>query len=155
MEMWTSRLCGQMAMLSCMPLGWASWCRPAKSVVVLSSPTSSFLAIHCRLSAPPGMCCRCHSRVPLSKPFNSKLCCRALEIAKCSDAVLVVGSSLQVYSAYRLVKAAQAQGAKLAIVNAGSTRADSHADLKLDVLAGEALSRLAAHPAFLVPAVRR
>lgn len=56
-----------------------------------------------------------------------------------------------VYSAFRLARAAKAGGAKLALVSVGPTRADSLADLKAEVLAGEALSRLAAHPALLLP----
>lgn len=57
--------------------------------------------------------------------------CRALSAAQSSDLVLVVGSSLMVWSAFRLVKAAKEAGAKLAIVNVGPTRADDMADIKV------------------------
>lgn len=54
-----------------------------------------------------------------------------MRMAVQSDGVLVMGSSVMVYSAYRLVKAAKEAGARLAIVNVGTTRADSLADLKV------------------------
>eukprot|EP00884_Botryococcus_braunii_P023005 jgi/Botrbrau1/9389/Bobra.0252s0014.1 len=76
---------------------------------------------------------------------------RALEVVERSDAVLVVGSSLAVYSAYRLARAAKQAGARLALLTVGPNRADDFADVKVQALAGEALSRLAAHPALLLP----
>ncbi len=75
---------------------------------------------------------------------------RALQAVEEADAVLVVGSSLMVYSAFRLAKAAKAHGAPLAILSVGPTRADDMVDLKIETLAGEALSRMAAHPALLL-----
>ena len=45
--------------------------------------------------------------------------------------MLVVGSSLMVYSAFRLSKAAKAGDGRLAILSAGPTRADDMADLKV------------------------
>ena len=45
--------------------------------------------------------------------------------------MLVVGSSLMVYSAFRLSKAAKAGNGRLAILSAGPTRADDMADLKV------------------------
>lgn len=70
-----------------------------------------------------------------------------------ADLVLVVGSSLMVWSAFRLIKAAKEGGARLAIVNVGPTRADDLADLKVEALAGEVMMRLAAHPRLLLPRV--
>ena len=60
-------------------------------------------------------------------------CCRALELAHESDTLLVVGSSLMVYSAFRLSKAAKAGNGRLAILSAGPTRADAMADLKVSI----------------------
>lgn len=57
-----------------------------------------------------------------------------------SDAVLVVGSSLMVYSGYRFVRAAHEAGMPIAIVNRGRTRADDLASLKIDAEAGETLT---------------
>ncbi|KAK9809163.1 hypothetical protein WJX72_010502 [[Myrmecia] bisecta] len=75
---------------------------------------------------------------------------RALQAIEDADALLVVGSSLMVYSAFRLAKAAKANGAPLAIITVGPTRADDLADMKIEALAGEALSRMASHPALLL-----
>jgi NAD-dependent SIR2 family protein deacetylase len=48
-----------------------------------------------------------------------------------ADGLLVVGSSLMVWSAFRFVKAANEAGTRVAIVNVGPTRADDMADLKV------------------------
>ena len=78
---------------------------------------------------------------------------RALELAESCDAMLVVGSSLAVYSAFRLAKAAKKAGAALFVLTAGPTRADDMTNVKIEALAGEALARLAAHPSLLVARV--
>ena len=59
-----------------------------------------------------------------------------------ADACLVVGSSLMVFSAFRLAKAASRNRIPLAILTAGETRADDLAQIKVAALAGEALPRL-------------
>eukprot|EP01137_Pigoraptor_chileana_P006078 Opistho-2@50026 len=59
-----------------------------------------------------------------------------------SDGVLVLGSSLHVYSGYRFVKQAHELGKPIAIVNVGPTRADPLASLRLDGLCGEASAAL-------------
>eukprot|EP00891_Asterochloris_glomerata_P002079 jgi/Astpho2/2079/e_gw1.00038.165.1_t len=76
---------------------------------------------------------------------------RAMQLAQTCDGLLVVGSSLQVYSAFRLAKAAKAAQAGLAIVGVGPTRADALADIKQASVVGEALSRLAGLPEMLLP----
>ena len=48
-----------------------------------------------------------------------------------ADALLVVGSSLMVYSGYRFVRAARERGRPVALVNLGRTRADEECCLKL------------------------
>ncbi|GAB3282469.1 NAD-dependent protein deacetylase [Parahaliea aestuarii] len=48
-----------------------------------------------------------------------------------ADALLVVGSSLQVYSGFRFCRYARAAGKGLALLNPGQTRADALADLRL------------------------
>ncbi len=55
-------------------------------------------------------------------------------------ALLVVGSSLMVYSAFRFVRHAHAQGKPIAIINQGRTRADDLAALKVEQDVGAALS---------------
>src|SRR5262245_36380723 len=49
-----------------------------------------------------------------------------------ADALLVVGSSLMVYSGYRFVRAARERGRPVAVVNLGRTRADPEVDLKVE-----------------------
>jgi NAD-dependent SIR2 family protein deacetylase len=53
---------------------------------------------------------------------------QALEEA---DALLVIGSSLMVYSGYRFCRLAKQSGKSLAAVNLGKTRADELLDLKI------------------------
>jgi len=57
---------------------------------------------------------------------------RALAALRSADAVLVVGSSLMVYSGFRFVRMAREAALPVAIVNRGRTRADDLATLKLD-----------------------
>ncbi|QFU76119.1 NAD-dependent protein deacetylase [Halioglobus maricola] len=59
-----------------------------------------------------------------------------------SDALLVIGSSLQVYSGYRLCRLAAEQGIPIAIINPGKTRADSLADVRILESASKALTAL-------------
>jgi NAD-dependent SIR2 family protein deacetylase len=59
-----------------------------------------------------------------------------------ADAVLIVGSSLMVYSGFRFVQAAAKAGKPLAAVNLGKTRADDLLVLKVEQPCGEALSFL-------------
>ncbi|XP_024539153.1 NAD-dependent protein deacylase SRT2 [Selaginella moellendorffii] len=57
-----------------------------------------------------------------------------------SDALLIVGSSVMVLSAFRLVSAAHKQGSPIAVINVGKTRADEIASFKIESCAGEVLS---------------
>ncbi|RCS30883.1 NAD-dependent protein deacetylase [Rhodanobacter denitrificans] len=59
-----------------------------------------------------------------------------------ADAVLVVGSSLMVYSGYRFVDAAARAGKPVAAVTLGRTRADALLTLKVDARCHEALAFL-------------
>jgi NAD-dependent SIR2 family protein deacetylase len=68
---------------------------------------------------------------------------RAMQAVAESDALLVVGSSLTVWSGYRLAKAARESGKPLYILNIGPTRADNEATLKVEAPAGATLSRIA------------
>lgn len=56
-----------------------------------------------------------------------------------ADALLVVGSSLTVWSGFRFVKRAAARGIPIAIVNIGPTRGDELATIKVDGECGAAL----------------
>jgi NAD-dependent SIR2 family protein deacetylase len=59
-----------------------------------------------------------------------------------ADALLVVGSSLMVYSGYRFAEAAAAGGKPIAAINLGRTRADHLFTLKIESPCGEVLSGL-------------
>jgi NAD-dependent SIR2 family protein deacetylase len=67
----------------------------------------------------------------------------AFERLEEADALLVVGSSLMVYSGYRFALAAARDAKPIAAVNLGRTRADGVIGLKLEAECGEALSALA------------
>ncbi len=56
-----------------------------------------------------------------------------------SDLLLVVGSSLMVWSGYRFVKRAHDHGIPVAAVNLGKTRADAEIDVKVRADCGEVL----------------
>jgi NAD-dependent SIR2 family protein deacetylase len=56
----------------------------------------------------------------------------ALEQMERADALLVVGSSLMVYSGFRFCRMAQAAGKPIAAINLGRTRADDLLDIKIE-----------------------
>lgn len=66
----------------------------------------------------------------------------AFDLFESAELLLVVGSSLTVFSGYRFVKKAHERGTPVAIVNLGSTRGDKLAQLCLDAPAGDTLSQL-------------
>ncbi|HEX7684628.1 MAG TPA: NAD-dependent protein deacetylase [Trinickia sp.] len=61
-----------------------------------------------------------------------------------ADAMLVIGSSLMVYSGYRFCQWAASAGTPIAAVNIGLTRADALLSLKVEAPCGDALAALAA-----------
>ena len=61
-----------------------------------------------------------------------------------AEALLVVGSSLAVFSGYRFVRRAAEHGIPVAILNRGPTRGDELAAVRVDARAGAALTALAA-----------
>ncbi len=65
---------------------------------------------------------------------------QALDALHAADAVLVIGSSLMVYSGFRFARMAHERGMPLAILNRGTTRADTLATLKLNADCGETLA---------------
>jgi NAD-dependent SIR2 family protein deacetylase len=66
----------------------------------------------------------------------------ARAVAEC-DALLVVGSSLTVWSGYRLARQAREEGKPLYVLNIGPTRADGEATMKIEVAAGAGLEYVA------------
>jgi NAD-dependent deacetylase sirtuin 4 len=59
------------------------------------------------------------------------------------EVLLVVGSSLTVFSGYRFVRRAAERGVPVGILNHGPTRGDEHAAVRVDAPAGRALTELA------------
>lgn len=68
----------------------------------------------------------------------------ALAEVRAAEALLVVGSSLMVWSGYRLVREAAERGAPVAALNLGLTRADALLGLKVEAPCAETLAGVAA-----------
>jgi NAD-dependent SIR2 family protein deacetylase len=68
----------------------------------------------------------------------------AWALLNAADALVVIGSSLEVYSGYRFVKGATTRGLPVVIINQGPTRGDALATFRIDARAGVILPRLAA-----------
>ena len=67
---------------------------------------------------------------------------QAMAELKSANAVLIIGSSLMVFSGYRFCREATATGKAIYAVNLGTTRADNELTLKLNFDCGEVLSTL-------------
>ncbi len=67
---------------------------------------------------------------------------QAYSIVDDSDALLVAGSSLTVFSGYRFVRHAAARGVPVAIINRGPTRGDGEATVTVDSGCSEMLTLL-------------
>ncbi|XP_002732103.1 NAD-dependent protein lipoamidase sirtuin-4, mitochondrial-like [Saccoglossus kowalevskii] len=63
------------------------------------------------------------------------------KLSEC-DSVLVIGSSLFVYSGYRFILAASEQKKPVAVLNIGETRADHLADLKINAKVSDVLQQV-------------
>lgn len=59
-----------------------------------------------------------------------------------AECLLIVGSSLAVFSGYRFARRAAERGLAIAVVNLGESRGDGHATLRVDGRAGDVLPRL-------------
>ncbi|KAK2079495.1 hypothetical protein QBZ16_001889 [Prototheca wickerhamii] len=94
-------------------------------------------------------------RVPVRRPDGDvelQDACEGFRVPPCyvcggplKPDVVFFGDSVPpaVWSAFRLVRAAKARGAPLAILSIGPTRADDLADLKIEARAGDVLPKLA------------
>jgi NAD-dependent SIR2 family protein deacetylase len=67
---------------------------------------------------------------------------RVAALVEGASALVVLGSSLTVMSGYRFVLQAARRGIPVAVVNAGATRADDRADVRVDASLGEVLPEL-------------
>lgn len=68
----------------------------------------------------------------------------AWELVDHADVLLVVGSSLAVYSGWRFARGARERGIPVAIINIGPTRADDISHLRIEAPAGAILPAVAA-----------
>lgn len=68
---------------------------------------------------------------------------RAYRAVDAADVLLVVGSSLAVFSGFRFVRRAADRGQRIAIVNLGESRGDAYADVRVEGRAGTVLPALA------------
>jgi NAD-dependent SIR2 family protein deacetylase len=68
---------------------------------------------------------------------------RSMQALSEAGALLVVGSSLTVWSGYRLVRAARDAGKPVYVLNLGPTRADGEVTMKVEAPAGAALGAIA------------
>lgn len=59
-----------------------------------------------------------------------------------SDSVFVLGSTLTVYSSYRIILQAKEEQKSIAVLNIGPTRADDIVDLKISTKCGDILPEL-------------
>jgi NAD-dependent SIR2 family protein deacetylase len=67
---------------------------------------------------------------------------RCTALVEKAEALVVLGSSLHVFSGRRFVKQAHARGIPVVIVNRGETRADPLATVKVDAGCAETLATL-------------
>lgn len=68
---------------------------------------------------------------------------RAMDMVDASDALLIVGTSLAVFSGYRFLLRAKDGGKPIAIVNVGPVRGEEAAAVRVEAKAGEVLEALA------------
>jgi NAD-dependent SIR2 family protein deacetylase len=78
------------------------------------------------------------------EPVPRETTAAALAAVESADGVLVAGSSLMVWSSFRLVRAAVARGTEVIAVNRGRTRGDDLFAFKLDRECGAVLAAVAA-----------
>jgi NAD+-dependent protein deacetylase sirtuin 4 len=78
------------------------------------------------------------------EPVPASTVAQAYAAVAGADTLLVVGSSLMVYSGYRFVRAACERGLPVALVNLGTTRADAQVLLKVEAKCGDVLEQLEA-----------
>ena len=89
--------------------------------------------------AAPGLLDEAKMTATLSHPNVAQV----IDLETADDEVLlVIGSSLTVFSGYRFVLRANERGQDVAVLNLGPTRADADARVKLEARAGEVLPGL-------------
>lgn len=80
--------------------------------------------------------------VSFGERLDPSVVSQAEEAVRSAGAIIVLGSSLTVFPAARLVPKAVDAGARLAIVNLGATRYDALAEVRVDAALGSVLTEL-------------
>jgi len=70
---------------------------------------------------------------------------RGMAAVNAAHSLLIVGSSLMVFSGFRFAEYARQQGKRVDAINFGKTRADCFLETKIEEDCGAALQRLAQH----------
>ena len=114
--------------------------RPDGDIELAETDIASFVVPRC-------LCCNSDLLKPDVVFFGDSVpksrvthCCALTDAA---DALLVLGSSLRVYSGYRFVRRAAERGIPVAIVTRGPSRGDPTATVRLDAALGQVLPALA------------
>jgi len=95
-------------------------------------------------------CKKCDSNTNVLKPnvvfFGENVPAKRVEdlysIIEKADGLLVIGSTLSVYSSWRFVKRAYQLGVKIGVINQGATRADEIAAFKIEQRVGDVFSEV-------------
>ena len=87
----------------------------------------------------------CASGVSTGENVPSERVNQAFELLREADMLLVLGSSLTVYSGYRFAVAARNSDKPVVILNDGPTRADDDASIKIESRLGTTLQMLHEH----------
>jgi NAD-dependent SIR2 family protein deacetylase len=93
-------------------------------------------------------CERCHGPLKPGVVFFGEavpppIVAQAYAAVERAEMMLVIGSSLMVYSGYRFVRAACERGMPVALINRGATRADQQVTVKIEAACGDVLEQLA------------
>ena len=123
--------------------------RPDGDVELAADATAAFSVAAC-------LCCggRLKPRVVFfGDTLQPAVAAAAKQCAEECDALLIVGSSMRTWSAYRLASQVAARGKPIAILSIGESRADPLASLRIQAVAGEALQRAIAHGGLDLPAL--
>ncbi|MFO0549362.1 MAG: Sir2 family NAD-dependent protein deacetylase [Polyangiaceae bacterium] len=80
----------------------------------------------------------------VARPVVDRAFAMLEDVAHARGTLLVLGTSLAVFSGYRFVRRAKDLGMTVAIVNLGPTRGDPHADVRIDAPVGEVVPALVA-----------
>ena len=119
------------------PLAHAAWhAAPQRAVELAAAAYETFVVPDCRACGAGPLKPRVVFFGDSVEPATHRAAKAASDGA---DAVLVVGSSVSTFSAFRLVRDAARRNVPVAILTKGETRADALASVKVERLAGQTL----------------